>query len=667
MLHPYGPTGMILTDGAHFKDEYGRTLLLRGVNLGGSSKVPAVPDGATYRAQGFYNHRQVSFVGRPFPLPEADEHFSRLKAWGFTFLRLLVTWEAIEHAWSPNDGGGPGLYDEEYLDYLRQVVIKAGEHGIDLFIDPHQDAWSRFSGGDGAPGWTLEAAGLDMTRFDSTGAALTHPRQGDPLGTSSEARGPKMIWPTNYTKLACATMFTLFFAGNDFAPQLRVSDEPIQEYLQRHYCAAMQQVALRLKDLANVVGFEAMNEPSSGYPGCPDLGAPFGRLKLGDHPTPFQSMLLASGIPQPVETWKLGSLSLKKTGSRWLNTAGERLWLAGNECIWKQHGVWDIDRSGKPVLLRPDYFARVGGRTVDFNQDYLMPFTRRYARAIREVMPQALIFFECDPNHLIPHERGVKSPEWGVKSPERGQEDEADGLVYAPHWYDALTLLTKKYTSLVGVDEQTGKVVLGAGRIRKSFAAQMARHKATAAQNFGGIPTLIGETGIPFDLNDKDAYRSGDFSKQAQALERTCRALEDNLLSYTLWNYTADNTNARGDLWNDEDFSIFSRDQQANPADLNSGGRALAAAVRPYAARIAGEPLEMSFDSRRKVFRLVFRHDPLISAPTEIFIPNLHFPAGVRVEVSDGRWKHHPEHQVLIYAHTNRRDVHTLLILPQET
>ncbi len=428
----------------------------------------------------------------------------------------------------------------------------------------------------------------------------------------------------------------------------------------------MQQVALRLEDLANVVGFEAMNEPSSGYLGCPDLGASFGRLKLGDHPTPFQSMLLASGIPQQVETWMLGSLSLKKTGSRWLNTAQERAWLAGNECIWKQHGVWDIDRSGMPVLLQPDYFAGVGGRTVDFNQDYLMPFTRRYARAIREVIPQALIFFECDPNHLQPHERGVKSPERGALPHAGGEEGEAAGIVFAPHWYDALTLLTKKYTSLAAVDEQTGKVVLGAGRIRKSFAAQMAQRRAEAAHNFGDIPTLIGETGIPFDLNDKAAYRSGDFSQQARALERTFRALEDNLLSCTLWNYTADNTNARGDLWNDEDFSIFSRDQQANPADLNSGGRALAAAVRPYAARIAGEPLEMSFDARRKVFRLVFRHDPHISAPTEIFIPNLHYPAGVQVQVSDGRWKHHPEHQALIYAHTNSRDVHSLLILPQE-
>lgn len=40
-------------------------------------------------------------------------------------------------------------------------------------------------------------------------------------------------------------------------------------------------------------------------------------------------------------------------------------------------------------------------------------------------------------------------------------------------------------------------------------------------------------------------------------------ALDKNLLSFTLWNYAANNTNARGDGWNDEDLSLFSRDQQA--------------------------------------------------------------------------------------------------------
>jgi len=101
---------------------------------------------------------------RPFPLDEADEHFARLRAWGFTFVRFLVTWEAIEHA-------GPGIYDQEYLDYIFAIVKRAGDYGIQILIDPHQDVWSRFSGGDGAPGWTFGAIGMDITTLV---AALLH-------------------------------------------------------------------------------------------------------------------------------------------------------------------------------------------------------------------------------------------------------------------------------------------------------------------------------------------------------------------------------------------------------------------------------------------------------------------------------------------------------------
>src|SRR4030042_3705314 len=136
---------MHIKDGC-FLDAAGRNLLSRGVNLGGSSKVPKNPDGATHLPDHFFEHRDVSFVGRPFPLDEADEHCTRLSQWGFNFLRFLVTWEAIEHS-------GPGKYDNAYLDYLAAVLEKAGQYGFNLFIDPHQDVWSRLSGGDGAPGW----------------------------------------------------------------------------------------------------------------------------------------------------------------------------------------------------------------------------------------------------------------------------------------------------------------------------------------------------------------------------------------------------------------------------------------------------------------------------------------------------------------------------------
>jgi len=49
-------------DGVWFKDEQGRTLILRGANLGGSTKAPYRPNGATYVREGFY-YRNVSFVG----------------------------------------------------------------------------------------------------------------------------------------------------------------------------------------------------------------------------------------------------------------------------------------------------------------------------------------------------------------------------------------------------------------------------------------------------------------------------------------------------------------------------------------------------------------------------------------------------------------------------
>lgn len=624
---------MIQTDGPYFKDEHDRTLMLRGVNLGGSSKVPRMPDGATYIREGFFDHRQVSFVGRPFPLHEADEHFTRLRSWGFTFLRLLVTWEAIEHA-------GPGLYDAPYLEYIYQIAKKAGEYGISLFIDPHQDVWSRFSGGDGAPGWTLEAVGFDITHFSATGAAIVHATHGDPF--------PKMIWPTNGSKLAAATMFTLFFGGDDFAPDLKIEGESAQSYLQRHYIAAIQQVALRLKDLPHVIGYDTMNEPLRGYIGWRDLSSMGGLLSLGASPTPYQSMLLGAGFPQEVAYWKLGVASIKRDGTRLLNTEKQRAWSEGSECIWRRQGVWDVDAAGIPHLLRPDYFAQVNGRVVDFSQDYYRPFANRFAQAIQTAHTGALIFLET--------ETGKAPPRWGA--------DDAPNIVYAPHWYDAIVLFKKAYNPFLAIDAHATKPVLGSGAIRKSFAQQMAFLKRGASKQLGGVPMLLGEFGIPFDLNDKRAYRTGDFRAQIKALDRSFQAVEANLLNCTLWDYAPDNTNARGDLWNDEDLSIFSRDQQTDPRDINSGGRALEAVVRPYPRATAGRPLRMSFDIKRRLFEFVYRHDPGITAPTELFIPRFQYPHGYNVEVSDGTYEMRPDQQTLLYRHSMEREEHIIKVRP---
>ncbi len=522
-----------------FADEYGRVMFLRGVNLGGSSKVPTIPDGATYRPEGFFDHRNVSFVGRPFPLEEAGEHFRRLKAWGFNTLRFLVTWEAVEHA-------GPGIYDEEYLDYLHAVVEKANQYGLSIFIDPHEDAWSRFSGGDGAPGWTFELLGMDITKFKVTGAAIVHQTYGDPF--------PRMIWPTNNNKFAAATMFTLFFAGNELAPRTLINGFPVQEYLQDHFIAAMVKVAERLHDLPNVIGYETLNEPAKGYIGLNDLNSHFGELQLGVSPTPWKSMRLASGIPQKVDILDRTYFGVKKRGEQWLNLEQVSLWLPGHTDIWIENGVWDFDDKNQPLLKKPMAFYEVGGRVVDFMRDYYRPFVLKYARAIRKAAPDSILFIGTVPNEAPPHL----------------DKDIFTNVVYEDHWYDGVTLLFKRYSPFIGYDSLTGRIVLGKRAIQAAFDRALLRSKLVAQENLNNAPVMLGEIGIPFDMSGKNAYRSGDFAEQIKTFERSFHALETNLLSYALWNYTSDNTNAHGDLWNDEDLSIFSRDQQADPSDINS-------------------------------------------------------------------------------------------------
>ncbi|KAG0049600.1 hypothetical protein BGZ83_005557 [Gryganskiella cystojenkinii] len=186
-----------------------------------------------YKTEHFFEHRQVSFVNRPFPLDEADLHFERLARWGCQCLRVLVPWEALEHE-------GPGIYDEDYINYLIELLKVAGKYGLKCFLDPHVDCWSRFTGGSGMPGWTIELAGLDMTKFEPTEAATVQNTYKD------KENYPRMIWATNSFKLAAATMYTLFLAGQVFAPQAMVPlSTTTLAYLRRVHSAVVSDEAYR--------------------------------------------------------------------------------------------------------------------------------------------------------------------------------------------------------------------------------------------------------------------------------------------------------------------------------------------------------------------------------------------------------------------------------------
>ena len=294
-------------EGRWFVDEHGRRVILRGVNLGGDCKVP-YPDGGTNFPSDFSDHREVSFIGRPFPIAEADEHFSRLRAWGFNCLRMLTTWEAVEHR-------GPNDYDVEYLDYFAELCRLAGDYGFYVFVDFHQDVWSRMSGGDGAPGWLFEKVGIDYRRIAESGSAHVMQHLYDySRGGRQEDRYPTMSWSANSRRPANGIMWTLFFAGRDFAPGLTIDGDNAQDYMLDHYLGSMREIARRIRDLPNVMGFDSLNEPTPGW-----IGQSLTYRHLGPSETnpnrampglawsPIDGLLVSHGVARSIPVLELRS------------------------------------------------------------------------------------------------------------------------------------------------------------------------------------------------------------------------------------------------------------------------------------------------------------------------------------------------------------------------
>ncbi|MBM3201129.1 MAG: hypothetical protein FJZ56_01810 [Chlamydiae bacterium] len=606
----------VLISGEWFTDEKKRKMLLRGSNILCKTPDETIPN--------------ISFTGNPFELDEVDDHFERLRYWGFNCLRYTVTWEAVEHL-------GPGLYDTDFLDYLEQVIECAGRHDLFVFIDFHQDVWSRFTGGCGAPLWTLELAGFDTSLLAATGA-VSFPKN---------LHHDHLIWPTNAFKLGAATMFTLFFGGSIFAPKLMIDNENIQSYLQRHYANSMKQVAKRLSRLSNVIGYEVMNEPLRGYIEWKDLRNYEGFFSLGDCPTAFQSMLLGVGEVQYVEKWKKTAFGLKSAGLHKFDPKGKKAWK--KDCIWKEHGVWHYNKNGDPELLIPDYFLYYKNRRVQFTDDFYRPFVRYIAEEVRSIKKDAIIFVENEMYH--------KPPTWGVQDPMN--------IVFSTHWYDAYVLALKRFNPFLGVDMLTKQFIIALPpKMRHFFFSQIERLKSLAGDRIGKIPTMITEFGIAFDMYEKKAYKTGNYSKQIQALNRSFQAIEDNLLSCTIWNYYPRHNHEKGDHWNAEDFSIFSSDQAGDRNGPYYGARAKHALIRPYAVYTPGTPKSMSFDIKKAVFAFSFTSDSNAQGELEIFIPKLHYPKGIVVKVSDGSYRYEEENQKLFYLPSNKREDHFILIRP---
>jgi glycosyl hydrolase family 5 len=715
--------GPISFKNGSFVDSLGRTLSLRGLNISGASKLPTKPNGLSHLTEGFFEHRTVTFVGRPFPLEEAPLHFRRLQAWGLPVVRLLVTWESIGHA-----GPDPSQHlDLEYISYLRALIELMSDYGIVCFICAHQDVWSRYSGGSGAPGWTFEVAGLNVEAFTDTGAAYIHGQDEKRRETTEvnekEPRGP-FVWPSGYQKLAASTMATLFWAGEALAPKLMCArpwnagpdtvtehEVSIQAFLQDAFIEAFGRLADEVAGLDACLGFEPLNEPHRGLVNLHGFhGWNYDTdLHIGHYPTLLQSLALASGYSQDVDYYvKSWPFPTRVSHRSRVDPKGRSAWLsAGHDanhgmgkCVWRAHGVWDWDEATKtPQVLQDDYFEtdhRPGraGVKLEWYRDCYAPFLKRFSDRVSRRSSSTWCFVEPIPNEFMPRWPGAGDVLPATKS--RPQQIAIDtqrprNFIFAPHFYD-LNVLFAKYHSWMSVNVQglsRGMFVLkalyfGAQGLRENYRLQISNILRHGRESLGlGVPALIGEVGIPFDLNDKSAFATGDYHKQRELMHALIGAMEDNFVGFTLWNYNPHNRMEYGDGWNMEDFSIINGDERSPESQLlpdhhNSehednelyrGGRVLDVVIRPYAVKTAGQPTRSAWDPRTLRFDLEWSspdsglENGLLTRTTEIFLPQYHYAKhDLQIQLSDGDWSLDLDRHTLRVQHDAGTAHHRLVV-----
>ena len=536
--------------------------------------------------------------------------------------------------------------------------------------------------------WTFHLAGLDPTKFPHICAvSLDAPNESSKLSTPSGR-----LWPTNYSKFAVATMFTLFFAGEVFAPKALYSGsneeffgKNIGHVLRTSHIRAYAHLMTKLKQLPNVLGVDPMNEPHPGYIGLPSLHY-FNEttdLHLGYMPNALSSMALAAGVPTSVpyfsRSWPHPS---KIARNDILNEDHITAWLPGASDIWQDERVFTISPAGNAELgpKGVSYFFNhpITGAPVDFESDFYVPFIRSFHRAVIGAVAGGQagtwLFVEPVPNLGPPVWTSSRSPE--IKG-------ENDFICYSPHWYDIRALYEKGLSYTVSFDvlslasgsrNMLAHSYFGRPGLTKNYAANFRRFwdhlKTFRGDTATPTPILVGETGVPWDMNIQSAYSTGDIHYQLTMTDAILHAMEQSgALNWTFWNLTLSHSTLgtpqpvhnetsspfqSGDAWNSEDFSIVSSDpattelplrnyadtgirpndqgvplqRAAHFGDLYRGLRSAPAFLRPYPFATAGAIIKSEFSLESCRFELEYRllsTGTVAERTTDIFIPAYHF------------------------------------------
>ena len=181
-------------------DEQGRTVILRGANVG--------QKGNNY-----------------LPLHDAAAIKKLVTATGINFVRMYISWRRLEPK--------PLEFCDEYAEQVAKSVQLFNEAGVYVLIDMHQDVWGAPFSGSGAPEWA--ALGVNEPQTPMT--------KGLP-------------WQAQYLDRRVYLSFNHFW-NNSSSPEIQIP-------LQQHYAMAFELVAKKLAENKMVLGYDLMNEPFMG-------------------------------------------------------------------------------------------------------------------------------------------------------------------------------------------------------------------------------------------------------------------------------------------------------------------------------------------------------------------------------------------------------------------
>ncbi len=194
----------LTTDKKRLIDTYGRERIFNGINMIFKGiDDPSAPGGRSYIKS------------------YTNKDFANLKRKGINLIRLGIIWDAIEHEM--------GVYNDEYLNWIETLLDQCKTYDIGVFLDMHQDLYSRLFDG-GAPEW----------------ATLT----------DTSTHTPGNLWSDAYLfSDAVNTAFKNFWQNKECSDGKGLID---------HYSHLWQYLIRRFGNHEAIIGYDFMNEPFPG-------------------------------------------------------------------------------------------------------------------------------------------------------------------------------------------------------------------------------------------------------------------------------------------------------------------------------------------------------------------------------------------------------------------